>query len=125
MAQSALLQSKLQSTDYDSKKLQSTDILSINFYLWSIKERKGLGFYSQDSGKGYECKAFSRYLCVLKGFYFLSFLFLFFFSLSLLNPDEDLGVARPSMAFLFLSIFVSHLLLLANTEKDACNLELY
>ena len=48
-----------------------------------------------------------------------------FFLFSLLDPDEDFGVFRPSMAFLFLSIYISHLSLPANTEKDACNLELY
>lgn len=71
-------------------------------------------------------KPFLGIFVFLKGFlfFFLSFSFFSFF-LSLLNPDEDLGVARPSIAFLFLSIFASHLLLSANTEKDACNLELY
>lgn len=66
---------------------------------------------------------FSRYLCVLKGFSFpflLKVLFIF-------DPDQDLGVAKPRVAFLLLSIFsfLPPPSLLANTEKEALSLELF
>lgn len=102
MTQPALYQLKLQSTDCDSKapihRHFTHQFLSV-FYQgekmpWilftGLKERK-------------RTRLFPRYFCVLKGF---SFPVLFIF-----DPDQDLGVAKPRVAFLVLRIFVSCLLL--------------
>lgn len=82
------------------------------------RKEKALDFIHRAQGKGRNGELFLGTFVSLKAFLFPSFLFF-------LDPNQDLGVAKPSVAFLIQHrCFSFPPSLAANTEKDAHNLEL-